>query len=375
VSSSNVWRVLSKDLRLGPRSPIFLWALVLPIVLTVLIRGVFGGLFQTEPRLGILDLGHSEVTVAALELEGIAVTIYEAGDIDALLQDVENNDLDAGLILQPDFDEAVRGGADPELQLFIGGESLASDRIVIEVTAIDLIRGVSGDTPPVTVEVIALGDAGLDLSLRMLPLVVMYAVAIAGAFVPAMSLVGEKESGTVNAVLVTPTTVHEFMAAKVLLGVVLATLTGVMALLFNSAFGNQPLAVILSILIGALMMAEIGVMLGAWARDANTMFTIFKGGAILIFFPVIFYIWPNLPTWIAQLGPSYYFLQPIFELSVRDGSFAGVWVDLAIGVAICAALVPFVYMMGNWLQRRLGTGMVRPTAGEEPESEKELAGV
>lgn len=369
MSGSNVWRVLRKDLRLGPRSPIFLWALVLPIVLTLLIRGVFGGLFETEPRLGLLDLGDSQVTAAALALEGIEVTIYEAGETETLLRDVENNNLDAGLILQPDFDAGVRAGADPELQLFVGGESLASDRIVIEVTAIDLIRGVSGESPPVAVEVVAIGDAGLDLSLRMLPLVVMYAVAIAGAFVPAMSLVGEKESGTVNAVLVTPTTVHQFMVAKVLLGVVLASLTGVMALLFNNAFGNQPVAVMLGILIGALMMAEIGVMLGAWASDANTMFTVFKGGAILIFFPVIFYIWPNLPTWIAQLGPSYYFLQPIFELSVSAASFTDVWVDLAIGLAICVALVPFVFLMGNWLQRRLGTGMVKPAETAEPEQE------
>ena len=48
--ASNVWRVLRKDLALGPRSPIVLWALVLPIVLTLLIRGVFGGLFETEPQ-------------------------------------------------------------------------------------------------------------------------------------------------------------------------------------------------------------------------------------------------------------------------------------------------------------------------------------
>ena len=198
---------MRKDLALGPRSPIVLWAFVLPVVLTLLIRGVFGGLFETEPRLGVVDQGDSQVTAAALEMEGMKVTIYD--DVDAMLADVEGNNLDAGLVLQDGFDVAVRSGDAPELQLYIGGESLASDRIVIQVTALDLIRGVSGTAPPVDVEVVTIGEAGLDLSLRMLPLVVMYAVAIAGAFVPAMSLVGEKESGTVSAVLVTPTTVHQ----------------------------------------------------------------------------------------------------------------------------------------------------------------------
>lgn len=371
MRASNVWKVLRKDLALGPRSPIVLWAFVLPVVLTLLIRGVFGGLFESEPRLGIVDQGNSEVTAAALEIEGMKVTIYD--DVDAMLADVEGNNLDAGLVLQDGFDAAVRSGEAPDLQLYIGGESLASDRIVIQVTALDLIRGVSGAAPPVNVDVVTIGEPGLDLSLRMLPLVVMYAVAIAGAFVPAMSLVGEKESGTVNAVLVTPTTVHQFMAAKVLLGVVLATLTGVMALLLNSALGNEPAAVTLGIVVGAVMMAEIGVMLGAWARDANTMFTIFKGGAILLFYPVVFYIWPSLPTWIAQLSPTYYFLQPIFDLSVSGATFSAVWVELAIAVAICVALVPLVYRVGTWLQRRLGTGMVRPTESAEPEPE--LVGV
>jgi ABC-2 type transport system permease protein len=146
-----------------------------------------------------------------------------------------------------------------------------------------------------------------------------------------------------------------------------------MALLFNSALGNEPVAVILGIVVGAVMMAEIGVMLGAWARDANTMFTIFKGGAILLFYPVVFYIWPSLPTWIAQLSPTYYFLQPIFDLSVGGAAFSEVWVELAVGIAICVALVPFVYRTGTWLQRRLGTGMVKPTEAAEPETE--LVGV
>ena len=65
-----MWKVLRKDLALGPRSPIVLWAFVLPVVLTLLIRGVFGGLFETEPRLGIVDQGDSQVTAARSRWRG-----------------------------------------------------------------------------------------------------------------------------------------------------------------------------------------------------------------------------------------------------------------------------------------------------------------
>ncbi|QBI18813.1 hypothetical protein ER308_04120 [Egibacter rhizosphaerae] len=39
MSLRRAWQVLRKELRLRPRSPIVLWALVVPIVLTLLIRG------------------------------------------------------------------------------------------------------------------------------------------------------------------------------------------------------------------------------------------------------------------------------------------------------------------------------------------------
>lgn len=353
---TNVWRVLLKDLRLGPRSPVILWAVVLPLVMTALVRGVFGGLFETAPRLGIVDLGGSEVAAAAADLEGLRVHRYD--DEATLRQAVGANDLDAGLVLPAGFDDAVRRGDAPDLELFVGGESLASDRVMIEIAVLDLVRGLSGETAPVTVEVVTIGEEGLPFDLRMLPLLVMYAVAIGGAFAPAMSLVGEKESGSVNAVLVTPVTIHEFLAAKVLLGVVLATLTGVVTLLLNGAMGSAPVGLLLALVIGAVMMAELGVMLGSWARDANTMFAAFKGGAILIFYPVVFYIWPDLPTWIAQLSPTYYFLDPIFALSVEGASFGDVAWQLVIGAAIVVLLVPLVRVMGRRLERRLGSGQV-----------------
>jgi ABC-2 type transport system permease protein len=365
VNFSNVWKVLLKDLRLGPRSPVILWAFVLPLVMTALVRGVFGGLFEAAPRLGIVDLGASEVTAGAQELEGLRVHLYD--DAVALRQAVEANDLDGGLVLPAGFDETVRRGDAPDLELFVGGESLASDRIMIEIAVLDLIRGLSEVTAPVAVDVVTIGEAGLPFDLRMLPVLVMYAVAIGGAFAPAMSLVGEKESGSVSAVLVTPVTIHEFMAAKVLLGVVLATLTGVVTLLLNGAMGSEPLGLLLALVIGAAMMAEIGVMLGAWARDANTMFAAFKGGAILIFYPVIFYIWPDLPTWIARLSPTYYFLDPIFALSVEGASFGDVVWQLFIGAAVVVLLVPLVRVTGRRLERRLGSGLVETGRGGAPE--------
>lgn len=348
------WQVLAKDLRLGPRSPLMLWALVFPVVITLVVQGVFGGLFDQPPRLGIVDTGDSRLAAALTEADGLDVSFLD--DADVLRDRLATHDLDAGLVLPEGFDAAVRAGERPPLQLYAAGESLASDRVVVAVTTTDLVRQVAGQPAPVHVQVTSLGQASLDFTVRALPLVVMFAVAIGGAMVPAMSLVEEKVKRTLDALLVTPVSVTDVFLAKGALGVLLATAAGMVTLALNDAFGAAPLAMLLAVAIGAVMMAEVGLMLGAWARDTNTLFTAWKSGAIVLIFPVIFYLFPDLPQWIARLGPTYWFLDPVFRLSVEDAGFADVVGHLAVAVAICLALVPLVLRTGRWMERRLGTG-------------------
>jgi ABC-2 type transport system permease protein len=353
-------QVLRKDLQLGPRSPLLLWALVLPILLTLLIRGVFGGLFASEPRLGIVDLGTSELVAEAGAVEGLDVSVLT--DPDELRTRVEANDLDAGLVLQPGFDAAVRAGERPALHLFVGGESPAANRILLAVTTLDLIRGLEDRTAPVTVEVVELGAAGVPFDLRMLPLIVMMTVAIAGGMIPAASLVEEKEKGTLQAVLVTPTTMSEVLLAKGTLGWLLAVVAGTITLAINGVLTTAPTATLLGIVLGATMMAQVGLMLGAWAPDTNTLFAAWKLGAMVLIYPVVFYIWPDLPTWIARLGPTFYFLQPVWAASVEGAGLSEVWRELAIAAGICLALLPATAAAGRRLEGRLGAGTATTSA-------------
>ncbi len=359
------WQLLRKDLAMGPRSPVVLWALVLPVVITLLIRGVFGSLFDPQPRLGIVDEGNSAIPAIALALDGFDVSMID--DAATLREMVENHDLDAGLVLQPGFDESVRSGAQPLVQVSLSGQSLESNRLIVSATILDLVRGLTGDVGTVEVELVVVGDEGLELSLRLLPLMVIMAVAIAGTMVPASSLVDEREHHTLDALLVTPLSVGDILIAKGIFGVVLAFLTGVVTLALNSAFGTAPFALMLSLAVGAVMMAEVGLLLGSWARDTNTLFAAWKGGGILLFFPVIFTIWPNLPQWIAQLGPTYYFLQPVYDLSVSGATLADVAANLAIGAGICVALFPLVRWAGHRMEGSLASGAKKRAAEESAE--------
>lgn len=366
MSLKRTWSILRKDVRLGPRSPILLWALVIPILLTVLVRGVFGGLLDRQPALAIVDFATSQITASLAAIDDVSVTQLDG--IDELQARIADGTYDVGLILDDGFDAALAARTFPTLTLLVSAQATPIDQAVAVVTIIDAIRDVAGDRPPIDVVVIDPAAPTLPWELRLLPLLVIYAVAIPGGMIPASSLVEEKERGTILPILTTPTTVFDICAAKAILGVIMAVLAGTVTLILNDAFGGQAAALVTAIVIGSVMMAMIGLMFGALAPDTNTLFAAWKGGGIVIFLPVIFFIWPDLPMWPGQLMPAWYFLYPTFAVAVEGATLADVVAELAIGAAICVALLPAVIATARRMERRLVAGAAPADATELVES-------
>lgn len=351
MSLTRIWMVLRKDLALGPRTPLFLYAIALPVVLTAVFQLAFGSLFAPQPRLAIVDDGSSAVTAAVRDTPGIELTMLDTAA--ELKRAVEANDFDAGLVLPAGFDEAVRSGQKPPLEMYLSGESYASNRMILSVTTLDLVRAVEGRTPPVDVKLAQSGSAGLPISLRLVPILVMYALFVAGAFLPASSIVDEKVHGTLTAMLVTPARLSEILTAKAALGALMAFLMSIVTLLLNGALGSNWLDVVVVVLLGAVFASLIGLVIGSLAKDAAMLFTIMKSSGVLLFGPVIFYIFPEWPQWIAKLFPTYWMIDPIWRVAVLGEGVGDVWRSIAIAVAIACALVLVVARLSLRLRAQM----------------------
>jgi ABC-2 type transport system permease protein len=335
--------MLAKDFSVGPRKPFFIWALVMPFALTLLFQVAFGSLFEPKPRLAIVDLGDSAITGVARELEGFEVSILtDAGE---LMERVEQHDFDAGLVLAAGFDQALKAGEKPVLEFYMSGESLASNRIIIAVTTIEMIRELEGSEAPVEVETVYLGEPGLPISIRIVPIIVFYALAMSGIWVPSSSLVEEKEKGTLTALLVTSVRVNEVLTAKWLLGFIFAVFLASVTLLLNRAFGPRPLEVLAVIAIAAALTSMIGLLIGVYSKTATMLFTLIKSLGIFLFIPVVFYLFPEWPQWIAKLFPLYWIISPIWEVSVMGEPLSLVWFEMLVAVGITLALIPLLLIL------------------------------
>jgi len=347
-----VGSILRKDIAVGPRSPIVLFAVALPVAITIVIQLVFGDLIEREPRLAVVDEGRSEVARTIGDVEGIRATFLE--DEPTLRRRVEANDFDGGLVLPAGFDEAVRAGERPPLQLFVSGGSYAVDRLILSVTAVDLIRDVEGRPSPVQVDMVDLGTGdAIPLSVRLVPLIAMYAFIMAGLFVPASSLVEERERRTLHAVLSTPATLGDMVVAKGAFGAALTLLMTVVTLVLNGAFGPNYFSVLGVLAITSVFWALLGLVVGLLAKSSQALFAVIKGAGALLFAPVVFYLFPDWPQWVARIFPTYWAIDPLWRIISEGAVLADVTASLAIVGAMCGLLLCLVIVLERRLLRRL----------------------
>ncbi len=338
MNPKRVFTLVRKEFAYGSKNFIFVMAVVMPVVISLVISLLVGTLFSGKPRLGIVDLGTSQLTARMSQLDYLTMRIYPA--VDALRSDVERGVLDMGVVLPAGFDASLQASASTRIDLFVWGESLLKHRTVLAVSLVRQILTVAGREIPVSTRLVTLGDAAnIPWDVRLFPFVVIVTILVGGTMVPATSLVEEKVRRTYRALLTTPATLGDVLAAKALTGVLLALFVGLVILFINNAFGAQPAALIAVLTVSGVFAAAFGILLGVLVKDINTLFTIIKSLGIILYAPAIVYMFPELPQWIAQLFPTYYMLHPILELTINNATWADIAVDMYILLALTAALV------------------------------------
>jgi ABC-2 type transport system permease protein len=316
----------------------FIFAVVVPIVLTVVVSLLFGTVFSGRARLGLADEGASELVTRARALESLDVKVYASAA--ELRSATAAGAVDMGIVLPADFDEQIRRGDTATLTAYLWGESTLRNRAVTGSTLATLIRELAGQEAPVEIVSTTLGEgATVPWESRLLPFILMMAMFLGGGVVPAALLVEEKQKRTLRALTTTPASLGEVFLAKGLLGVILSIVMVSVTLVLNRAWGGEPLLLFVTLVLGAIMAAAVGILLGAFVKDINTLFTVIKGTGLLLYAPVIVYLFPEIPQWIGRVFPTYYMIGPLIEITQEGGTFATVAPDLAILVVLDLLLI------------------------------------
>ncbi|MEE8469742.1 MAG: ABC transporter permease [Dehalococcoidia bacterium] len=333
--------LLFKEFFQGPKNFIFIFALVAPIVMSLVVSLVFGTLFAHQATLGIVDEGDSQLVTLVEASPSVTSKVYNR--VSELEEAVAEGAVDSGLVLPENFDRSVQQVERVTIPIYVWGESLARDRTVIAVTVANLVRELAGQEAPVEITSITLGDeASIPWSDRVLPFIVLVTVFIAGFALPATSLLYEKEKKTINALAVTPASMVDIFWAKGLLGVIVSVFMGIVILALNQAFGTQPGLLVMLLFLGSVMAAGLGLAAGSIVKNITTFFASMKLLGIFLYAPAFVYMFPEIPQWIGKVFPAYYFVEPIVELSQQGGGWPEIATNVFVLVGLDLALIALV---------------------------------
>jgi ABC-2 type transport system permease protein len=148
----------------------------------------------------------------------------------------------------------------------------------------------------------------------------------------------EVQTKTVTALLVTPATTGDVLAAKGIAGAVLGLGQAAILLAAIDVLGNQPFLIITLMLLGAVMVSGAAMVAGSLGRDFLS--NLFYGMIFMVplMIPAFTVLFPGTATgWIRAL-PSYPLVQGLVKVATYGDGWAEVLPEVGALLAWCVAL-------------------------------------
>lgn len=281
--------------------------------------------------------------------EGAEVKLFPSED--SLKQAVLAGDYQVAIALPANIMDVWAADGKPEIAVYYSSTappeiSAAIVTLVKELSYTQTGKALNFDT---TEEVLGADMLGAQIALRdrMRPLLAVFILLVEVLTLASLISV-EIEQGTARALLVTPMRVSDLFIAKGILGVVLALGQAVLFMAVVGGFNQQPLIMLITLLLGSVMVVGTGFLLASLARDV--MAVTGWGMLILILFAIPGFgtAIPGLLSDWAKVIPSYYLTDTVNRIA----NYGAVWGDVSLNLAILTGFTVLVLTGGMVALRR-----------------------
>ncbi len=328
--------------------------LVIPLVTTMDVKNV---------NVAVVDADKSEISRRIvsdmqaspyLRLSLYAETYHEALDA------VEKGAADVILLLPTDYEKKLVSGHAPSISVHANGVNATKGQLgaqylsqAVTQTLIKLKRERGIVLPRENIYVQNRYNPTLDYRIYMIPALMVILVIMICGFLPALNLVGEKESGTIEQINVSPVSRVTFTLSKLIpywiIGLMVLTFAMTIAWL---AYGLVPTGSLLTIYAATLLFSF--VMSGFGVAVANCSSTMQQSMYVMFFFIVIFQLMSGLmtpidsmPQWaqyITYLVPPRYFIEIMRAVYLKGSAMQDLWPEFVV-LAVIAAVMSLIAML------------------------------
>ena len=220
---SRFWALTLKEIRQILKNRQLIFLLIFPPTVQLLIFGLALSPDVNRLSLGIVDFANSaqsrEFVSALIENQVFEIT-FVANNQSQLNQQIAQGKITVGLIIPPEFDRNLNQGKSTEVQVLIDGvdantAGIANGYINQIVNRYTRNLNPQLKTPPVETQTRFLYNPGLISSWFFVPGVIGIVLTLTGSLVSSVTVIREKDVGTLEQLLMTPATAWEILLAKV----------------------------------------------------------------------------------------------------------------------------------------------------------------
>ncbi|HSJ46177.1 MAG TPA: ABC transporter permease [Euzebyales bacterium] len=365
--------IVRKDLAEYTRDRLWAFLTVLVLVVVVALFWILPDDVNETITVGVTGLGEPAALADLQTSEEGLVTVpfaseddlraVVAGDADAWTVDgetvvirtgsetsppagAEQADVSIGLAFPDDFVQAAAAGETTQATVYVDAAvpeeiALAMSSVVTEIAYALVGEPFPVDTADPTETFVVLGEdrAGNQVSARdgFRP-VFVFLILTMEMFVMASLIAKEIQDRTVTAVLVTPASVGDVLAAKGITGALSGLVQAVIVLVAIDSLSPHPLLILTLLLLGSVLISGTAMIVGSTGRDFIS--TLFYGMAYMVplLIPAFAALFPGTAAAWVRVLPSYPLVRGLVDVTTYGAGWSDTLPELAALFVWCVAL-------------------------------------
>ncbi len=312
MSWQTIRALVAKDLTLFFRNRFFAFITVFALLAYIVIYFLMPDAVDETLRIGFYV---SELPPAITDrLEGEGLEVYYADSEQDLKDAVLNAEVTAGYAFPDEFMTSLVNEETPVIEVYFPADLPQEAKDIYIILLKELSFTMVGQ--PLNIEfseeIIGVDLVGQQIPLRdrMLPMIAVFILMIETMGLASL-LSGEIEAKTLQALLITPLTVRSLFIGKGITGVGMAFLQALILVAITGGLNNQPVIVLIALLLGALLATGIGFLLASTGQDLMGILAWGVLAILVLSLPAFGIIFPGaISNWVRAV-PSYYLVDTI----------------------------------------------------------------
>lgn len=342
---SRLGSLLTKEFKQILRDKQLVSLLIAPPVLQLILYG-----FALSPEVKHLDLSILDLSKSPISREIISGVVNNnvfdiksyADSTAEISKQVAQGDVNLGLIIPNDTSRKVKNKSPVPLQVLIDGVDANTAGIAqgYMIQTLNQVKNyISQDKIPniITTKVSFLYNPGLNASWFFIPGVMALVIVISGTLVSSVSVIREKEDGTLEQLLMTPAQPTQILAAKIiplvvlLMGSVLLSL-GLALTIFNLPMRGSFITFMVVSILSIFVAVSIGMSLATYSgNQRQAILTSFFINIPLIQLSGAIAPIESMPEFFRNLSiidPLRYYVSALRAILLRGVGLETIWQDV-----------------------------------------------